>query len=246
MAQASMRSQQVSSQTHHPVLETVSFPSIPSASAATYDLDDLLEIEGVVSLDVPREQPVPQTPWRFLSPDELDSELDHILGLTNEHARDSVSLTTETTHNTTALRTETSYLSTLPPVFATRNHSVDNELQTVLEYAYQTESTPDMTTSEDKQLLRQKIDDARSDWQRYCDFVSDEQLLPDEVLSVEEQPINEFDFGRPFSQQELAMFDDFDDEPSLFVEHDARIAAAQAAVQATNLAQYRDRNDGVE
>lgn len=99
----------------------------------------------------------------------------------------------------------------------------------MLERAYQTEPTPDTTGSEDEQLLRQTFEQSRPNWQRYCDFVNREQPLAEEAMPVEQQPINEFDFGRPFSQQELAMFDDFDDEPSLFVHYDAGTAAAQAA-----------------
>jgi hypothetical protein len=221
MAQASMNTQQLGPQTPLPIAETVDPPFDLSASATTYDLDDSLEIEAVVPLDGPLEQPISQIPWRFLSPEELNSELDRILGL--DRAAEP------TVHGTTALRSETWYLTTLPPAFATGNQSVDDEMRRMLEPAYQTEPRPDTTGSEDEQLLRQTIEQSRPNWQRYCDFVNREQPLAEEAMPVEQQPINEFDFGRPFSQQELAMFDDFDDEPSLFVHYDAGTAAAQAA-----------------
>lgn len=43
------------------------------------------------------------------------------------------------------------------------------------------------TTSDDEQLLYRTIEDSRLDWQRYCDFVSDEQPLRKEAVHVDQQ-----------------------------------------------------------
>jgi hypothetical protein len=62
MAQASMHTQQLGPQTPLPIAETVDPPFDLSASATTYDLDDSREIEAVVPLDGPLEQPILQIP----------------------------------------------------------------------------------------------------------------------------------------------------------------------------------------
>jgi len=105
-----------------------------------------------------------QTPFRILSSEELDSEQNRILGLDSSRPAEPAFFVEPTAYDTTMLRTETSYLTTLPPAFATGNHSVDNEMQTILEYAYQTEAKLIVTASEDEQLLRRTTEASRPNW----------------------------------------------------------------------------------
>ncbi|KAF3039453.1 hypothetical protein E8E11_004358 [Didymella keratinophila] len=236
------QSQHVGVQAPSQVAETMAVTFDPSARTEPYDFDELFADTEVAPLDAPVEQPMSQKPFRILNPGELDSELKQILGLDPSHLAEPAFSVEPTAYDTTVLRTETLYLTTLPPAFATGNHNVNNEMQTMLEYAYQTEAKLIVTASEDEQLLRRTIEASRSDRQRYCDYFGNEQPLLAGEGPVEQQPINEFDFGEPFTEAQQAMLDEFDDEPSLFVEYDARIAAAQAA----NLAQYREANNSLE
>lgn len=165
------RTQQVSQ-----VAETSAVPHDQTAQDETYDFNELLGDTVVTPQGSPVEEPVSRTPVKLLSPDELDGELDRILGLPPSHAAEPVGITTEwPARDPTVLHTEALYLRTLPPLFAIGNQSVDDEMQRLLDHAYQTDVASGTTASEDEQLLHQTIEDSRSDWQRYCDFFSDEQ-----------------------------------------------------------------------
>ncbi|KAJ4333111.1 hypothetical protein N0V87_007840 [Didymella glomerata] len=224
--------QQISLQAPSRVAETM---AATSAQIETDDLDELFA-DTVTPLDAPVEQPALETVFRIMSPDELESELDRILGLPYTQALQPAEWTTQSTvYDTEVLRTETWYLTTLQPAFATGNRGVDDEMQKLLQYAYQTEPAPDVAASEDEQVPRQTIEQSRPDWQRYCGYFGNEQLSPGEEVPVEQQPLNEFEFGEPLTAEQLAVFYGLDDGLSLFAEHDARIAAAHAA----SLAQYR-------
>lgn len=220
---------------------TVAVHAGSSTSSDTYDFDDLFGDTDVTPLNEPAEQCVFQAPFRAMSPDELDSELDRILGLS---PRQTTQSSTQTTRSSTLaaeppmqdrsiLPTEVSYLNTVPQAFTTDNVAVDGEMQRMLECAFQTDSAPGEYTSMDGQLLQQTIGDCRPGWQRCYNFLDDEQSLADGSASVEQWVADEFEFdiGETPSEEQLAVFGEFDSlgGQQLFAESDARMAAAQAA-----------------
>lgn len=207
------------------------------AASAVHDTDGLIDDAHVRTAVILENQSVLQAPFEIWDYERIDSELDRILGTGPVYRTQTAAWNLEAVpQDTPILQSEASYLTTLPAAFSTGNQAVDDEAQKLLEYAYQTEPTPDGYISEDERLLRQTIEDSRSDWQRYCDFFGDEQSQSDDPARMEEPVVDEFDFGELLSEEQLAVFD-FDDPvgQQLFARHDARVATAHAA----NLARYR-------
>ncbi|KAF3031848.1 hypothetical protein E8E12_002560 [Didymella heteroderae] len=236
------QSQQVPSHLLAQPATTLAVHADVSAEAEAYVFEELFGDQESTPLVAHSRQDISQMPFRILSPEELDSELDRILGLAPPHAAEFVGSNAESrTHEPTVMHTETSSLTTPPWAFEAGNRSVDDEMQLMLEYAYQTGSLPPVAASEDEQRLRQTVNSQR-DWQRYCDFFSDKRLLPERTAPVEQRVFDEFNFGEILNEKQLAVFDEFDDGQPLFAEHGARIAAAHAA----NLARYRETKEKLE
>jgi hypothetical protein len=170
------------------------------AQAETYDFDELFGDTGKTPPVTPVEQFASQTPFKVSSPEELESELDNILGRApSQTAQPAVSTVEAIARDTMTLRTKNSYLTTLPQAFATGNRSVDDKTQKLLEYAYQT-ATSQQHISEDERLLRRTVEDCKPDWQRYCDFFDDEQSSPCGTASIGEAEIDEFEISEQLSK----------------------------------------------
>ncbi|KAF2621323.1 hypothetical protein BU25DRAFT_463813 [Macroventuria anomochaeta] len=168
--------------------------------------------------------------------DTIDSGLDRILATGSIYqAQSATQIAEPVPQGMAALRSGISYLSSLPQSLATGNEAVDDEMQKLLEYAYQTDRTTLQNTPEDEQLLRQTTEESKADWQRYCDFYADRESQAVDAPPIEDPIVGEFDFSDPLSEEQLAAFD-FEDPPGqgVFAQSDVRIAAAHAA----NLARH--------
>ena len=199
-------SRMLSQQLPIPIPQTQS--SLPANAGIFDDFSEETATRAVSS----EGQLAPHVPFEIWDHEKIDSELDRILTTRPSYPAELATRAAEPVpQEAIPLRSEASYLSSLPQVFATGRKAVDDEMQNLLEYAYQTGTTTLQNPTEDELLLRTVVNDNKADWQRYHDFFAngsntDEPTQAAELPALtEETEVDRFDFGKALTEDQSAV-----------------------------------------